>query len=372
MLKIVEITTKKQRKDFVKFQFEIYKNQKNWVPPLIKDEINYLDPDKNPAIRKTNAKFYLFYKENNLVGRLGICINEQYNQKVGCKYLRIIKPEFIEDYEVFREMMDFVFDYANKAGLEKVHGPLGFTNLDTQGLLIEGFEHLQSIASVYHLPYYKDFFEKYGFEKENDWVEFRITLDEEVINKGIKVAEMLQKRYNYTIVNFNTTQELLKYKHDFFETLFEAFDVLPYVARFDEQMVDFYTHKYFSSINPKYVTIVLKDDEFAGFILPIPSLSKAFQKANGRLLPFGLFHLLKAMKKNDTADFLLTGVRKKYQNLGVAVILFTAAQKKLWDNGIRFIETTGIFETNDEVINNWKYFNHVLHKRRRCFVKKIS
>lgn len=371
-LTIREVKTKSDRKKFVKLQFELYKNQKNWVPPMISDELHYLDPQTNPAFQYNQAKFFLAERNGKVVGRIGSIINKAYIEKTGINYIRFTKIEFTNDFEVSQALINKVIEIGKENGLDTIHGPLGFSNLDTQGLLIEGFDELQSIASVYHLPYYKEHFDKMGFEKETDWVEFHINLHQEVIDKGTKAAPMLKKRYGFEVKNFTSNKELMPYANEFFEALNEAFSVLPYVTPFNDEMKQFYIKKYFTSVNPKYVKIVLKDNEMAGFTLPVPSLSKAFQKANGKLLPFGVFYILKAMKHNDTADFFLTGVRKKYQNSGVAVLLFGEAQKDLWNNGIKYLETTGIIETNFEVINNWKSFDNVLNKRRRCFVKKIS
>ena len=371
-IEIKKVETKADRKKFVNFQFELYKGQKNWVPPLKKGEIDYLDPAHNPAYKFSEAEFYIAIKDGKVVGRIGAAVNKLYNEKVGKKYVRIVKPEFIDDEEVFDALIKTVEDFGKKHGMELCHGPLGFTNLDTQGLLIEGFNELQSVASVYHLPYYKKHFERNGYEKENDWVEFRLTLDDKVINKGQRVKEIVRKRYGFETINFTSTDEMKSYAPKIFEILNDAFSVLPYVVELDKEMQEYYTAKYFDIINPKYVKAVKKEDDLVGFIIAVPSMSKAMQKANGHLFPFGIFHIMKARKENTVADLFLTGVKKKYQSDGVAVILFAEMQKAIWDNGIREFETTGVFETNKEVINNWKSFQHRLHKRRRCFVKKIN
>lgn len=371
-LVIKEVATSSDRKKFVNFQFELYKKSPNWVPSLKSDEIKYLCEKTNPAIKYNKTKFFVAEKDGKIVGRIGAIINQQYNEKVEKKYIRFTKPEFVDDFEVSKSLISAVENYGKSEGIEYIHGPLGFTNLDTQGLLVEGFEHLQSIASVYHLPYYKDHFDKMGFEKENDWVEFRLTLNQEIIDFGMRGSGLVEKRYGFEVLKFTKSKELMPFGAPFFDAFNEAFSVLPYTSPLNDEMKKFYMNKYFNDLNPRYVRIVRKDGELVGFILPVPSLSKAFQKANGHLFPFGAYHILKAMKQNDTADFFLTGVRKKFQNSGVAVVLFAHAQKQLWDDGIRNIETTGVFESNSEVINNWKKYDHIMHKRRRCYVKKID
>lgn len=370
-MKIKEVKTNSDRKKFVNFQYELYKGQKNWVPPLKKGELHYLDPKHNPAFKYNEAKFYIAERNGKVVGRIGAAISPAYNKKTGKKYVRIVKPEFIDDKEVFDALIKKVEDFGRERQMELCHGPLGFTNLDNQGLLIEGFDELQSIASVYHLPYYKEHFERLGYEKENDWVEFRLKLTEDVIKKGVRVSEIIKKRYGFETLHFSSSDQMKQYANDIFKILNEAFSVLPYVVELNEEMRNYYINKYFDVLKPEFVKVLRKDDEIVGFIIAVPSMSLAMQKANGHLFPFGIIHLMKARKHNDVADLFLTAVAKKYQNTGVAVVEFAEMQNALWENGIREMETTGVFEQNKEVINNWKSFEHRQHKRRRCFVKKL-
>jgi hypothetical protein len=370
-INIREVKTNSDRKKFVELQFELYKDNKFWVPPLKKAEINYLDPNHNPAFNFSKAKFFIAEKNGKTVGRIGAVINEKYNQKTGKKYVRIVKPEFIDDYEVSNKLLQTVQDFGKENKMEIMHGPLGFTNLDNQGMLIEGFDELQSVASVYHLPYYKEHFEKFGLTKENDWVEYHLKLTKHALEKGNKGSALIKKRYGFEIKNFSSTKEMKKFAPKVFEIINEAFADLPYVTSFDKKMQSYYTNKYFDIINPKYVKAVTKNSEIVGFVIAVPSMSKAMQKANGKLFPFGIFHILKARKKNDTADLFLTGVRKKHEKEGVAVLLFTEMQNALLADGIEDFETTGVFETNLEVLNNWKRYDGRQHKRRRCFVKNI-
>ena len=370
-IEIKEVVTKSDMKKFVDFQFELYKENKFWAPPLKKSEMKYLDPQQNPSFKFADAKFYLAYKKEKVVGRIGAVVNHVYNKKINKKMVRFAKPEFIDDQEVFDALMNKVIEYGKEKGMEEIHGPLGFSNLDTQGLLIEGFDKLQSVASVYHLPYYKDYFDKMGFEKENDWVEFNLTLEDTVLKKATRGASLIKRRYGFETVDFTSTKELMKYAPVVFEILNEAFADLPYVVPLEKELAEYYTNKYFDILNPKFVKIVKKDDEVVGFIIAVPSMSKAMQKANGSLFPFGIFPLMKARKKNDVADLFLTGVKKKHHNAGVAVVLFSAMQNAIYENGISTFETTGVFENNMAVIANWKSYNHVQHKRRRCYVKSL-
>jgi len=366
-----EVKTKADIKQFAILPFEIYKGNTYWVPPVVADEMKALNPQYNPAFEFCKTKFLLAYKDGKCVGRIGAIINEKYNEKVNEKLVRFSRLEAVDDAEVFKTLINAAEAFGREQGMTKVHGPLGFTNLDTQGLLIEGFDYLPSIASVYHLPYYKKHIEALGYEKENDWVEFRLTLTEHPVKKAARGAELLKRRYGFTVRSFTSKKELEIYGPKVFEVLNDAFAELPYVISFDDKMSSLYSSKYFKVLNPRYTFVVEKDDELVGFLIGLPSLSEAMQKAKGRLFPFGFLHLLKALKHPKVIDLMLTGVLHKYHSSGAAVLLFAELQKTMLEDGIETMETTGIFETNTNVITNWKNFENIQHKRRRCFVKAL-
>jgi GNAT superfamily N-acetyltransferase len=371
-IELKEVESKSEVKDFVNLQFEIYKGHAFWVPPIKKDEIKALMPETNPAYAFCDAKFWLAYKNGKAVGRIGALVNRTYNEKIGKKYGRINRMEFIDDAEVFDTLIDKAENWLKSMGMDYVHGPLGFSNLDTQGLLIEGFDYLPSIGSVYHMAYYQEHFNRRSFEKENDWVEFRLSLDEKVINKANRGMELLKRRFGFEIVEARTKKELAKYTHRIFEILNAAFQELPYVAELNEEMIELYTKKYFDFLDPNYVTLVSKDGVVIGFFVGLPNLSNAMRKAGGKLFPFGFLHVLKEFKKPKVIDMMLTGVMPEYHSSGVAVLLVGELQRRMLEKGIRTLETTGVFETNQNVIANWKNYEHIQHKRRRCYVKKIG
>lgn len=370
-LEIREIDSKSDRKQFVDFQFDLYKGKQFWVPPIKKDELKALSPESNPAFSFCDVKAWLAFKNGKPVGRICAIIQHKYNEKVGVKYGRFNRIEFIDDPEVFDLLMNTSINWFVEKGMEKTHGPLGFSNMDAQGMLIEGFDHLPSIASVYHLPYYKDHFERFGFKKENDWVEFRLTLTEGAVNKADRGAQLIKKRGGFESIQLNTKKEVMEYGHRIFDILNKAFAELPYVAELNEEMVDMYSEKYFSMLDPRFITLVKKEGELVGFFVGLPSLSEAMQKAGGKLFPFGFTHIVKALKKPKVIDMMLTGVLPEYHSSGVAVILIGELQKRMMDLGINQMETTGVFETNSNVIANWKNYEHIQHKRRRCYVKEI-
>jgi hypothetical protein len=370
-VQIVEVNTYKQILEFVDFQFKLYKKNKFWVPPMKFDEINALIPEKNPAFKFCKAKFFLAYKNGKIAGRVGAIINEKYNEKTGEKYVRFSRIEFIDDIEVAKALLETVENFGRERGMEKIHGPLGFTNIDTQGMLIDGFDHIQSIASVYHHEYLYKHIESLQYQKENDWLEFRLTLGQQAVTKAMRGSQLVQKRYGFEVVKFTEKKEMAKYSETIFKILNNAFADLPYTAPFDEDLIKLYAAKYLTILVPRFTYMVKKDDKLVAFVIGMPSLSEAMQKAKGKLIPFGIFHIMKALKKPKVIDMFLTGVLPEYQNSGAAVILFAEIQNQMLKENIRFMETTGIFETNHNVISNWKNYDNIQHKRRRCFVKNL-
>jgi len=365
------VRNKKQKQDFVNLPFEIFRDNICWVPPLKSDELKNFDPHYNPALRFCDTEFWIACRDGKPVGRIGAIINHKYNEKVEKDLGRFTKLEFFDDKEVFRILMDEAVSWMKGKGMKMAHGPLGFTNLDNQGLLIEGFDYLPSVASVYHHPYYRKHIEDYGFRKEIDWLEFRLNAGPKAINKATRGAELIKKRYGFKVVKFKKAREILPYSESLFDIVNDAFASLPFVVPFDKKMVDMYTEKYFKIINPKYICFVKKDSEIVGFILAVPSLSKAMQKANGKLFPFGFYHIKKAIRNPEVIDLFLGGVKPEYEHEGVAVVLYSEIQNQMLKDGLHIVETTGNFETNSHVIANWKNFDSIQHKRRRCFIKDI-
>lgn len=371
-MKIKEVTSKSDKKKFVMLPFKLYKNNSYWIPPTIKDEYKIFDIETNPALSYCDAKYWIAKEDGKCIGRISAIINHNYNKKIGEKMGRFARLEFENIPELGSTLLEVAEKWLKEQGMEKVHGPLGFTNLDNQGLLIEGFDRLPSIASVYHLPYYSDVIENCGYEKENDWVEFRLELDDKIPDKAIRLVDMIKRRYKLKVLSFNSTKELLPYGKEIFTLLNKAFDELPYVSEFDDKTKDFYIDKYFKILNPEFIKVVKNDnDETVGFIVGLPSLSKAMQKANGKLFPFGFTHVLKALKHPEEMDLLLTGVKPELQGQGIPAVLIYELQNVLIKYNIKFVETTGIFATNQKAIQTWKNYKHEQHKRRRCYVKNL-
>jgi hypothetical protein len=368
-VEIREVVSAGDRKKFVDLPFDIYQDNAFWVPPMKKDELHSLMPEFNPAFDFCTAKFWIALDGNKCVGKIGALVNHRYNEKKNENLGRICRMEFYDDPEISEKLFLTAESWLKSQGVEGVLGPLGFTNLDTQGLLVEGFEYIASIASTYHLPYYQVHFEKNGYEKEIDWVEFRLFI-KGVPEKAARLADLIRERHKLTIIHCKSKKELLFYAEKVFDLLNSAFDELPFVVSFDKKMRDYYVDKYFNSLNYNFVKLVQTEHgELAGFIIGVPSLSKAFQKANGKLLPFGFIPILKALKHPEEIDLFLTGVDPKLQSMGIPAILINELQKAMIAYGIKAVETTGIFETNQKAIVTWKNYDHVMHKRRRCYRK---
>ncbi len=371
MVEIKEVVTSKDIKQFVDFQFELYKDHPYWVPPLKADEKKALSPKTNPAFEFCDAKFWTAWKDGKCVGRIGAIVNHTYNDKIGKKKGRFSRMEFVDDRAVSKELFKTAEEWLRQQGMEAVHGPLGFTNFDNQGLLIEGFDYLPSIASVMHYPYFQKHIEALGYGKEIDWVEFRLKMGQEIPEKAIRLAKIIKERNKLEVLHFKTKADLKVVMRDVFGLLNKAFDELPYVAPFSQKMINYYADKYFKVLNPEYVKVIKKEGEVVAFIVGMPSLSEAMQKANGKLFPLGFIYLLKAMKNPEVMDLLLTGVDPKYQKLGLPAILINELQQVIQKHNIKFTETTGMFETNQKGITTWKSYDHIMHKRRRCFVKEF-
>ncbi len=371
-IEITEVTDKKTMKDFVNLPYRLYKENKFWVPPIKAGEKESLLPEKNPAFKFSKAKFWVVYRDGECVGRIGGIVNGLWIKKEGKNKGRITRPEFIDDTEVANALFGTVEKWLTYEGMESIHGPLGFSNLDHQGVLVEGHDWLPSFFSDYHFAYYQKHYEAYGFKKEIDWIEFRITFPEKLPEKSVKVGKLIMKRYGLKSLNFTSKKQLEPYKKQIIDLFDDAFAQLFGTYPFPPEMKQFYVDKYFPVLNPRYVKIILgKDDEIYGFAISMPSLSKAMQKAGGKIFPFGWWHIHKALKHPTETDLVLTGVKPEYQKLGLVALLINELWRTANSDGVQFVETTGMLE-NNSAIQLWKSFDHIQHKRKRCYMKEIK
>jgi len=369
---IKKVENKRDLKKFISFPYKLYAGNKYWVPPLRFDEMNTLRRDKNPAFEFCEVKYWLAYKDGIIAGRIAGIINWRYVEKWQNRYARFGWIDFIDDEDVSKALIETMEQWAKEKGMEAVHGPLGFTDLDYEGMLIEGFEELGTLATIYNYPYYHAHLEKFGYKKDVDWVEFEIKAPPEVPEKIDRVASIALKRNNLRVLKVKKSKELLPYTKDMFNVLDIAYkDIFGFVPLTDKQ-VDLYIKQYFGFIRPEYISIVLdKNDRVVAFAITMPSLSKALQKSNGRLFPFGFIYILKAMKKNDLIDLYLIGVLPEYQGKGVNSILIKELAKIFIGKNITKAETNVELENNYKVQAQWKLFEKRQHKRRRCYIKQL-
>ena len=369
MVEIVEVKTARQRRQFAKLPFSIYKGNDCWVPPLIASEANDINPAVNPFFKGCEAAFWLARKEGRTVGRIGAIIHHRYNEKTGERYGRITRPEFVDDAEVSEALFRTAEEWIRARGMEAVVGPLGFSNVDTQALLVEGFDQPASVASVYHLPYYQEHFARLGYKKLIDWVEFNLYLEPEVPAKALQLSRVVRQRFGLTVEQMENREQMRRYGHELFRVFNTAFDELFSFIAFDDDQINYLLKSYLSVIHPEFVHIVKNaEGELVGAIIPVPSLTRALQKANGRLWR-GLPAILRSRTHNDTIDLFLTGVLPEYQPKGVASLLIAETYPVMIKYGMTTVDTTGMLENNRKAIQNWKGYNHVQNKRKRCYIK---
>ncbi|MFA5805532.1 MAG: GNAT family N-acetyltransferase [Melioribacteraceae bacterium] len=369
-----EVSTRSELKQFIQFQFSLYKDNKYWVPPLIFDELKTLRKDKNPAFDFCEAKYWLAYKDEKIVGRIAGIINHKYNEKWNQKSARFGWIDFIDDEQVLQKLIEHVINWAKEKGMNKIHGPLGFTDLDGEGMLIEGFDELSTFGSIYNHPYYKKHIEKLGFEKDADWIEFTVNFDPTVAGpeKVSRIANAVAERNHLRILRVKKAKEMLPYAREIFYLINEAYKNLFGFVELTDKQIDMYVKAYFGFIKPDYVPIILDtNNKVAAFGITMPSLSIAVQKSKGKLFPFGFIHILKAMKNNPNVDLYLTAVRPELQNKGVNAMLINEMHNVFVRNNIQKVETNRELEENSKIQAQWRFFENRLHKRRRCYKKSI-
>ncbi len=373
-VKIREISSLKDIKKFVDFHYQLFSGNKYWVPPLKKEEVFLLRSDKNPAFDFCESKYWLAYIDGKIVGRIAGIIHHKYNEKWNKKSARFGWFDFIDDPEVPKLLLEAAEKWAAEKGMEDIHGPLGFTDMDSEGTLIEGFEELSTLGAIYNFPYYPNYIEKAGYIKDIDWVEFQVTMGDDAIPEKIsRIAEIALKRNKLSLLKVKKSKEMLPYAREIFYLINEAYRDLYGFVELSDKQIDMYVKQYFGFIIPEYVPVVLdENNKVAAFGITMPSLSKAFQKCNGKLFPFGFISVLKAMKNNTRLDLYLTAVRPDLQDKGVNAILINETNKVVIKNNIKIVETNRELEDNTKVQAQWRFFDTRQHKRRRCYKKMIK
>ena len=374
-VQIKTVSTKAELKTFVRFGNKLYKGNKFYVPSLIIDDMNTLDSNTNAAFEFCQTEYYLAYKDGKVVGRVAAIINNKANEAWKVKQVRFGWIDFIDDMEVSGALLDAVIAFGKKHGMNQIVGPLGFTDFDREGMLVEGFDRVTTMATIYNYPYYPEHMKKHGYVKETGWLEYRITIPETVPDRHETLSEIVAQRYNLKLRKL-TRRQIKKenYGQKLFALINQTYCVLYGYSLLSEKQIDQFVGTYLSLIDARMLTFI--EDEKGDLIgagISMPSLAKALQKCNGELFPFGWWYLLKSMfwKKPDSLDLLLIGVRPDYQKCGVPTLLFTDLIKTYNKLGFRYAETNACLESNTKVRALWEPFENEQHKKRWVFGKEF-
>lgn len=370
MITIKEVTRRSDLLRFIKFPFRLYRDNPYWVPPVIKDELRSFSKN-NPVFEKVDVRFYLAYKDNKIVGRVAAIVNkievsEQQKPKVRFGWL-----EFIDDLDVSKALLDKVIEFGKQHNLEYTEGPVGFTNMDKAGMLTYGFDRIATMIGLYNYEYYPKHLETHGFQKEAEWLEYTFHMKNIDVENAVKLSSLIEKRYDVSSLNFKNTKEVLPYADQMFELLNNTYKDLQSFVPIEKFQIEHYKKKYLPLINPEFISCVKdnKTKKLVAFSVTIPSLSKAFQKAKGRLFPVGFLHLVKALKNSKNVEFYLIGIDPDYQNKGVTSLIFRELYKTFSKYNIEWVETNPLLEENKKIQLLWKTFNPEIHKRRKTFRK---
>lgn len=368
-IEIREATGKRGIKTFILFPQSLYKGNRYYVPSLFFDEVNTLTAEKNPAFKEAKAHFWLAYRDGKIVGRIAGIYLPSHKKKWGVNLVRFGWFDFIDDAEVVKALLVKVEEWAHELGAEGVHGPLGFTDLDREGMLVDGFEELATLATNYNYPYYPKRLEELGYIKDTDWVSNEIHLVDRSMEKIEKTAELVAKRYELHLFK-GTKKQLLKLAPQIFEVIDEAYRKLYGTVPLTAEQVMSYVNQYFGFAQLKYIPVILdKNERVVAFGITFPSFSKALRRSKGRLFPFGFIHFLWALNFNDTIDLYLEGVRDEYRGKGLNGMMMNVLYRNYIKNGIKKVETNLTLENNNDVQVQWKYFDARQHKRHRIYIK---
>ncbi len=375
-VEIREITpTKSNLKKYTKFGIDLYKDNDYYVPPLIMDDVETLSPDKNPAFDYCKAKSWMAYRDGKPVGRITGIINTVVNERTRKRDLRFGFLDFIDDEEVVDALFDALAQWGRSQGLTSMVGPMGFSDMDHEGMLTEGFDELGTMATIYNYPYYPRHMERMGFHKDAEWVEYRMTVPDKIPEKMLRVAEIVKKKYGVRTIKYTSAKKIKEeYGVALFELINEAYDQLYGYSPLSQKQIEYYIDIYLPILRLENVCLIVdSDDKLIGVGISIPSMSRALQKGRGRLFPTGWLHLLKAMyMHNDVVDLLLVAVKPEYQSKGVNALLFADLLPVYIKNGYRWAESNPELADNENVQLQWQYFERRQHRRRAAFRKDIK
>ena len=372
MVTLKEALSKADLIKFIKFPFALYKDSPYWVPPIIKEELESFDKDKNPAFENATAQFFLAYREDKIVGRVAAIINQIEIGQQNVKKMRFGWFDFIDDKEVSKKLLEKVAEIGTANGLEFMEGPVGFSNLDKVGVITEGFDHIGTMVTWYNHPYYKDHYEYLGFTKEKGYLESKFPVKNADPALFSKVQGLIKRRYGLREINFTKTKDVLPMADKMFDLFNETYASLSSFVPITEVQKAYFKKKYISFINPEYIKFIVdKDDKLVSFAIVMPSFSRALQKSKGKLFPFGIFHLLKARRTSKDVIFYLIGILPEYQNKGLTSIIFNEYYKTFTKKKIEMCYRTPELEENTAIQQMWKHFSPVTYRKRCTFRKNL-
>lgn len=373
MIIVKELKTKKEMKQFVTFPFSLYKKNKYWIPPMINDELASFDKTKNPVFENANAQFFLAYKNKKPVGRIVAIINNAEVINQGIKKMRFGWFDFIDDYEVSKILLDKIHEIGLLNKLDFIEGPVGFSSMDKVGVLSKGFNFIGKMITWYNDPYYINHYKRQGYKVEKEYLEYEIKIKNIGIDKYAKYADLLAKRYQLKPLNFSSAKEIMPYVDEMFELYHKSYSKLSSYVPLSQSQIDYFKEKYIPFINPEFIKFVVdKNNKLVSFSILMPSFAKAIKKANGKLLPFGFIHLLKAKKKIDTVVSYLIGIAPEYQNKGIIAIIFNEFYNTVTQKKVETMLLTPQLKDNEEIHKIWRNFKPEITHERMTFKLAIK
>lgn len=375
-LNIREVTTKEELRRFVDYPNVLYKDVKQYVPAFYADDLDDWDREKNPAFSYCDAKCFLAWRDREIVGRIGAILSHKANETWNTRRMRFTQVDFIDDREVSAALFAAAEDWARSLGCTQIHGPLGFCDMDREGMLVEGFDERSMFITYYNHPYYNEHLQALGYIKDTDWVENLIEIppaDSENAQKLRKLSQWLLKRGSYHKADISSKSQITpRHIEQVFHLVNKAYAPLYGVVALSDEQVRRYARKFLPMVHPDYLCLVMNEqEELVAFGVCVPSMAEALRRCRGRLFPTGWFHVLRAMKKNDTIDLLLIAVDPQLQGTGLNAIVMDHILQGAQKNGIAYAETGPTLEVNDKVQSQWKFFERRQHKRRRCYIKDL-
>ena len=373
MIEIKEVVSKRDWRRFYAVPNELYRDNEYFVPAIHMDEAPTFDPKKNPAYEYCETVAYLAWMDGKIVGRIAAIINHKLNALKEMKRMRFTRWDVIDDLAVSRALFEAIEAWGNTKGMESLIGPIGFSDLDKQGLLIEGFEELSMIITLYNHPYYAEHLEALGFSKDVDWVEYKVFVPPQIDPRVDRISTIAQKRHGYHLVSFKNKKEVVPYAKEMFHMYNESFGDLYGFCPLTDAQIDIAVKQFFTLVSLDYLYVVVDNENAViGFGIMAPSFAPAIKASGGRLFPFGLLGILKAFRHHEVLDMYLIAVKPEYFGRGVAAVIMNEGIKHAIANGVKWAETGPELEHNDNVQTLWGSFKTEQHKRRRCYIKQLS